>query len=537
MAPIGFQQGQRGEKMSSHEAFWRRKFLVAGCALLGTHAVACSGGTGFTAQGSQPDGSVFDAAQNPDDSDAGIVVVVNPAGNDASAGDATRDAGTVAATDAGMDSPKGEDAGTDSPSCSSSELACGGLCVSIDTNNCGACGANCAAPDGGTASCTEVSHAYSCGIACDTNLTHCGNSCVDLQTDSNNCGRCGHGCVGAACVAGQCQSWVVTSTSASNANLPVVRGGVYGHADLVTDGNSIVWIDATQGVLQVSATGPSSAVVNLSPFQYSTSVSPANLAMAQGVVVWTLSDANNGVSIWAATEGSANSGAPIASLGASSAGDLPSGLALDANGANAYFLDSWNPSASAPHSPGLYKCNLGNKSCSLLYSVTVPRTLFLANDVAMSGARLFWTDSASGTVEHADYSANVMGSAVTGQSGPCLLTLDANYVYWANVSLPDADAGTSLSFSIDRTPEATPGTVTSVVPSVLGSLNGVASDGTNLYFIQVGSGQGLLEYAPVDGSSAPRSLKDAQRAYALAVGGGAIFWLNGDNTIDGIAAP
>ena len=32
-------------------------------------------------------------------------------------------------------------------------------------------------------------------------------------------------------------------------------------------------------------------------------------------------------------------------------------------------------------------------------------------------------------------------------------------------------------------------------------------------------------------------LKAGQQAYGLAVGGGAIYWLNGDNTIDGIAAP
>ena len=156
----------------------------------------------------------------------------------------------------------------------------------------------------------------------------------------------------------------------------------------------------------------------------------------------------------------------------------------------------------------------------------------------MSGARLFWTDSAFGTIVRADYSSNVMGSAVTGQSGPCLLALDSTYVYWANVSLGDAGPASASSFSIGRTPQATPGTVTPVVPSVAGFLDGMQSDGTNLYFVQGGSGQvGLLEYVPVDGSAAPRSLKDGQQAYGLAVGGGAIFWLNADNTIYGIAAP
>ena len=531
--------------MSSHEAFSRRKSLVAGCALLGTHALACSGGNGFTAQGSQPDGSVSGSAQNPDDSDGGLVVVVNPAGKDASVDDdATADAGTVAAMDAAtaaqdaQQQPNAGDATTDSPSCSSSELDCGGRCVPIDTSNCGACGTKCAAPDGGTASCTEVSHVYSCGIACDTNLTHCGSSCVDLQNDSNNCGRCEHGCVGAACVAGQCQSWVVTSTSASSAILPVERTGEYGHIDMVADGSSVVWIDSTQGVLQVSATGASSSIINLAPFQRSSTVSPASLAMAHGVVVWTQTDVNNGVSLWAATEGSANSGALIASLGSSSAPDLPSGLALDDSAANAYFIDSVTNSSSSPHNSGLYKCNLGNKSCSVLYSVNLPGSALLSNDIAMAGTRLFWTDSAAGTIDRADYSTNVMGSTVTGQNGPCLLALDATYAYWANVSLADAGPDTASSFSIGRTPLASPGTVTPVVPSVAGFLDGMGSDGTNLYFVHGGNGQvGLLEYVPADGSAAPRSLKDGQQAYGLAIGGGAIFWMNADDTINGIAAP
>ena len=60
------------------------------------------------------------------------------------------------------------------------------------------------------------------------------------------------------------------------------------------------------------------------------------------------------------------------------------------------------------------------------------------------------------------------------------------------------------------------------------------TDGTNVYFAD---GTGQLEYAPVHGSAASQPLKAGQQADAIAVGGGAIYWLNGDNTIDGIAAP
>ncbi len=519
--------------MSRYEAFLPCGSIMAGCALLGMHALACSGSSGFSDKGSAMDGSMSGASQSSDDSDAGVVVIANPNGDDASEGASEEAASPDAGTDAAADAQAAVDATSITPSCSPSELECGGLCVPIDTTNCGACGMKCAAPDGGTATCTEASRVYSCGIACGMNLTHCGGSCVDLQSDSNNCGRCGHGCARGACAAGECQSWVVANTSAQNTGLPVVRGGVYGVADMAADGSSVVWIDATEGVLQVSAAGASAPIVNLAPFQRSTTSSPSSLAMANGVVVWTVLDVNNGVSVWTATEGVANSGAAVASLGSSSAGDLPSGLALDATGANAYFLDSQNGSNPSPHSPGLYKCDLGNKSCSLLYDVTLPQSFLLSNDVAFGGARLFWTDSAAGSVLRADYSTNQMGVAVSGQSAPCLLALDATYVYWVDVSPADAGAA---SFSIARTPQSSPGTVTSVVASTSGTLSGMGTDGTNLYFIG-GDNQVELLYAPVDGSAAPRSLKDGQQPYAIAVAGGAIYWLNGDNTINGIAAP
>jgi hypothetical protein len=520
--------------MLRHENFAVRRPLLVGCAALSTLGLACSGGQGFTTKGPDADGSVSSE-------DGGVIVVVSPddGGSEANPGVDAPVPVTVA-IDAG-DAQKGQDATFDGPSCSSSELACGGICVPNDTANCGACGTRCAVPDGGSATCTAVSQEYKCGIACGMNLVNCGSGCADVQTDTGNCGRCGHSCVAGGCVSGQCQSWVVANTSATHAGLPVVRGGTYGHVDLATDGTNVVWVDPYQGVLQVSATmGPSATIRNLSPLQPSTSSYVANLAIANGVVAWTVADTNNGVSLWAATEGTAPSGALVASLGAGTAGDVPSGLTLDATGANAYFLDSETGSTSSvPKAPGLYKCPLASKMCNLLYTVTPPSTVALANDVATLGSRLFWTDSAAGNVDRVDYSNSAPGTtAVSNQNGPCLLALDATNVYWANVMLNGADGGGSPSFAIASTPQASPGTVTSVV-SRDGTLQGMGTDGTNLYFIEnpPAGPEDQLEYVPVSGGSEPKVLKADQTAYGLAVGGGAIYWLNADNTIDGIAAP
>jgi hypothetical protein len=514
--------------MFSHEVVSPRKRFHAGCASLAMLASACGSGQNFTATPAEPDGSMSG------DTDGGVVLVIGPNGDAASPPEASAETGAAQGV---------VDATSDSPSCSSSKLECGGLCVPIDTSNCGACGTQCASSDGGTATCTEFAGTYSCGVACGGSLTHCGASCVDSQTDPNNCGRCGHSCVAGACVAGQCQSWVVTNTSTANAILNINRGGDNFQVDFAVDGTSVVWLDKTEGVLKVSATaGPSSPIATLSPLPLSNNALPGGLAMANGVVAWTMynDNQNDGVSLWDAPRGAP--GGLVVTRPASTATDSPSGLALDATGANAYFEETTDTAGRPLPSPGLFQCNLAGQTCALLHSVNPPvSTPFLVtptDDVAMLGSRLFWTEVATGSVFYLDYSSNATGAAATNQDGPCLLALDSTYVYWANVVEAGADGG-AASFSVVRTPQASPGLVTPVVSNVSGQLAGMGSDGTNLYFIQrTAPAQFLMEYVPVDGSVVtPRSLKDGAQPFAIAVGGGAIYWIDGDNTIDGIAAP
>lgn len=47
------------------------------------------------------------------------------------------------------------------------------------------------------------------GGSCTCSKTDCSGACVDLQSDANNCGRCGHSCQGGTCASGQCQAVVV----------------------------------------------------------------------------------------------------------------------------------------------------------------------------------------------------------------------------------------------------------------------------------------------------------------------------------------
>ena len=64
----------------------------------------------------------------------------------------------------------------------------------------------------------------------------CGDDCVDLQTDSNNCGRCGHACVGSSyCADGKC----VGCSPACAAPVPTCCDSAYGPVcvDLTTNLN------------------------------------------------------------------------------------------------------------------------------------------------------------------------------------------------------------------------------------------------------------------------------------------------------------
>jgi hypothetical protein len=530
-------------KMFTHDLFADRRSLLALAAPL-LVLVACSGGNGFTAA-APFDASAADASDTTDandDVDASTGnIVLNP--NDNGSVDASVDSGSNG--DDGTANPPPVEAGITDASpgdeisnvltCSASELQCDGGCTAADTNNCGACGVKCSAPASGTATCALSGGHYACGIACNVNYSHCGNSCVDLRNDANNCGRCGHSCLGAACQASSCQSWVVANEPIQNTLLLGQRGGFYAHTELVTDGKNVVWIDSQAGILETSATGgPSSPIINIAPMSATNTLDFGNLAIANGTAVWTMWDSNNGVSVWKATatgkSTDAGTGVMVASLGAMTAGDVPSGMALDATAANAYFIDSITVNGSPPLNPGLFTCVLANKSCTRLEATIAPTGVAFSNDVAAAGGRIFFSDSARTSVDQ------YLGTyEMTG--GPVIrLAVDSTYVYWLDFYLANPDAGISAtSFDVYRVQMSSLSVAppAQVLHAQTGILYGMATDGTNLYF----SNTGNLQYVPATGSATTQVLKSGQQAYAIATGGGAIYWLNGDNTIDGIAAP
>jgi hypothetical protein len=83
----------------------------------------------------------------------------------------------------------------DAGGCPSGQTACAGACVDLttDSSNCGACGVTCdpSQPcDRGTCPAAEVPDS---GPTCDTG-SPCNGACVDLTSDPANCGTCGNPC-------------------------------------------------------------------------------------------------------------------------------------------------------------------------------------------------------------------------------------------------------------------------------------------------------------------------------------------------------
>lgn len=387
-------------------------------------------------------------------------------------------------------------------SCRTSAIDCGGgnpLCRETGNVKDGtACGAGKTCANG--------------ACLCAGATTLCGSNCVDENTDTGNCGACGHKCLSGMCSGGQCQSWVVASPS----------GGV---GSLVSDGTNLLWIDTGSGsVLQKPVTGTGGTVTISKPTS-----PPTALAMANGVVLFITTNSESGLDVWTATEGTSNSGYDLATLGSSGSFLVLYGLAIHPSGGSAYLeMDDFSTGTGT-----IQKCTLGlSISCSLATPATPSD---LGDDIGATANYLFWTVDATGDVSRYAFVDSKSANVATGQGGPYLLALDPSYVYFANRG--------ANSFLINRANQTnpTPASPQSVLSNTTGALNALATDGKYVYYggrfgttkigyVPVGGGTGKPLYTGASTGNVPM--------HSLVATGGAIyFYDSGDKTIRGIAAP
>jgi hypothetical protein len=400
----------------------------------------------------------------------------------------------------------GADASTSCPVCTASD-AChlAGTCDSTS----GTC-SNPEEPDGHSCGANKT---CSQGICCASGTTSCAGTCVDTKSDGANCGACGHGCLTGKCSAGQCQSWVVATTSGS------VNG-------LVSDGKSVVWIDAAStSILQKPVSGIGSPITISSQ-----TTSPVGLGMANGVIVFSTVNAQSTLDVWTATEGAANSGYNMTTVGASGSFIVAYALAIHPSGGTAYIeIDDF-----ATGQGSIQKCTLGLAgTCGLLVPATPSD---LGDDMVANASYLFWTVDASGDVARYSYSDSMTTNVATGQGGAYVVAADSNYVYFANRG--------ANSFLINRASQTNPipASPGSVLSNTVGTLNALATDGKYVYY--GGSfGAARLGYVPASGGTGKPLYTTTIGAgtipsRALVAAGGAIYFYDStDKTIRGIAAP
>jgi hypothetical protein len=116
------------------------------------------------------------------------------------------------------------------------------------------------------------------GGACAAGYAQCGNSCVDLSTDPENCGACGHSCAaGVACVAGVCAGSPLTgSGDASVDGTTGVPGGDAGAGTPEATADSPADVGSANDSTTVDAPAADAPGSDSSPSDASSDSSPAD---------------------------------------------------------------------------------------------------------------------------------------------------------------------------------------------------------------------------------------------------------------------
>jgi hypothetical protein len=99
----------------------------------------------------------------------------------------------------------------------------------------GLCPGTCPAPTTGPTTGSGVCLNGECRISCNSSyptLCESSTSCVDLNTDGKNCGKCGHDCLGGTCAGGQCQPVLIARYTGNPEIIYVGREYVYATTDI-----------------------------------------------------------------------------------------------------------------------------------------------------------------------------------------------------------------------------------------------------------------------------------------------------------------
>jgi formylglycine-generating enzyme required for sulfatase activity len=264
----------------------------------------------------------------------------------------------------------------------------------------------------------------------------------DLQTDPQNCGHCGHSCLGGSCALGECQP-VIVATGQKNPQQMAVNGTHVFWANYGDDTTG-----AGGGVMRAPIAGG------------------AAIPVVTGEKAWGIALDDGHAYFTSSLGGGALREVPLAGGSAQTVVSASSPGALLANATDAFWLDGGTSSLKKAALAGGMVTTLAAASVqgyvafgsttifyvtsTTVYSVplaggpSVPVATGQTNayGVATSPRELVWTNlTNSGTVTKAALNGSNPVVLASGRAGPQTVTLDDNRVYWTENGL--AGGGTS----------------------------------------------------------------------------------------------
>jgi hypothetical protein len=263
-------------------------------------------------------------------------------------------------------------------SCASGQMTCVDLGTDVLP------GQACATYRGGTC--------QSGSCQCPAGKTLCSAACVDLTSDHDNCGACGHGCFGGSCQAGACQPFeIVTHTAFTGLGITP--------ESIVSDGTHLYYSTDTYQVpgMYMVWTVPA-GVAGGAPQQIVTSqIGLNNLALGPMGLYWSNYGTPTNGGIYSITYDGAielwpRAGAPTQPTSVVSALQNPGNLVIDAAGTYAYVpgLGPYDNMGGTDRTNGyITQVDLGTGTTRRI--VTGINMLIPTPDqVAVAGQYLYW---------------------------------------------------------------------------------------------------------------------------------------------------
>lgn len=351
-----------------------------------------------------------------------------------------------------------------------------------DVNNCGGCKKVCGTINTNAAPKCEASK---CVFSCKKDFAHCSptstDGCeTDLSKDAENCGACGHSCLGGKCNAGKCQPFQLASVSVPSGiavdathvyftfpSVPniqrVQRDGkctpaapcpqdfagsgvgdplskIRGPSAIVSDGTFVYWTNQANGNIgrrSTAITTPPSEIINFGP---ATSTQPGYITLAGGKVFWTSGFANAEPTAHVSRADLDGKNVTAIANYANPATTFFGFGGITTDGTQIFWASEKSGVFHAPVTTGL--CTESSTACVSYGSASG------AFGVAVDNAFVYWTEPASGTVRKAPKAGGQSTVIATNQDSPHAITVLDTFVYWANTGNSSATGQ-----SIRRTPQ------------------------------------------------------------------------------------